>query len=1684
MRNIFLSFLILYVQLSYAQLNDDFTDGDFSINPTWTGSNTSEDFIVINNRIRSNSVIPSSNFYISTPNSLAIKCRWEFWLNLQLSTSGANYTDIYLISDKADLQTNLINGYFVRVGNTDDEISLYKRSGSSASIVKIIDGLNGTVGSSNNTARIHVSRDSLGLFTLERAIGANSNFFTEGSFSDLAYTNSLAFGILIQQSTESFFQKHFFDDFKIEAIISDTIPPRLKGLTVLDSLRLEVTFNEAMDSLSVKNINNISIKNYPGQVSQVFTTENGGKYIIRLSEALETGSFSLRLFNMADKSGNKIQVGNTAPFTYIKPYSAKFGDVIINEIFPDPSPQIDLPSTEYIELLNTTNETISLKNWKLSDQLSTASIENMSLAPKSILILCARNDTAEFKKFGKVLGLSPWPSLNNSGDIISFKSSANILIDSLKYSDQWYKTPEKKQGGWSLERIDPVSKCEGAFNWAASIDSTGGTPGKQNSVYVKNDDRLVLKADSLSRKSDSTILVYFNKHLNSTSISKEQFRIFPAMGQIKEISLDNEYKRLKILFTEKFSPGQTYQLNIPEIKDCSGNALLASSSEFSFSMPAPVPTKAEKPDTSALLITEILADPSPEVGLPLVEFIEVYNPGTDTVNLDGWSINDLQTKGLIKSTSILPKQYLILCPAADTIQYKKFGKTVGISAWPSLANNEDNVILRSFKNRSVDSIAYTSLWYGDALKKQGGWSLERIDPFSKCEGAFNWTASIDSTGGTPGKKNSVYIKDYDSLALIADSLSRKSDSIIFVYFNKHLNSTSILKEKFKISPAVGQIKEISSDSNYKHLKILFSEKFSPGQTYRLNIPEIKDCSGNTLLASSSEFHFSMPPVTPAKAEKPDTSTLMITEILADPSPEVGLPLVEFIELFNPGTDTVDLKGWSISDLQTKSLLKSAYLAPKQYLILCPAADTALYKGFGLTLGVSPWTLLGNSGDHLSLKSPKNRTIDSLAYSDTWYRDAVKKLGGWSLEKIDLGSKSCGGFYNWAASIDSTGGTPGKENSRGIVNSLYVPVRIDSLNILSENTVNVFFNRIPDTTILKANNFSINQNIGIPQSLKIRSDYLAITIKFDNPFQEGLDYILSANSLLSCEGLLSSDTEKKISLSIPSVPEIDYPVLINEIFADPLPSKGLPEVEFVELFNPTLKKVELKGLIFGNQINNYTFKNGEIDAGEYLILSAVRDTSVFKPFGKVIGLPIWPGLNNDNGFLFLKNNKSRVLQQVRYDLKWYKDTEKQKGGYSLELIDPESVCLSFQNWSSSNDSLGGTPGRKNSVYQPGLNAEPLKLTEIELIDSLTIGVSFNRPVDSLKASTSNNYFLNNGVGNPIQTSFSGLNFDKVLLSFREPLSKGYTYRLIAKNISDCKNNTLSVEFNSLEFILTNKIVKNSILITEILFNPRPGGVDFVEIYNDSNFTLDLKDLSIARIVKDTVNSLHQLSKKQFLFEPGNYLALTPDPENIKKEYFIKNPAALLKISPFPVFNDTEGTAVLISEGDRIDQLTYTEKMHAPLIKDTEGVSLERSKLKRPSIEAGNLRSATAASGFATPGYQNSQFSETISKNEELSFVSRTFSPDNDGFEDLLEISYQFTALGKIANVSIFNDRGLLVKKLLRNFTLNTNGIFVWDGLNDQNQLASGGIYLLQVEIFDTEGQLKKINKAFVLANRFK
>src|SRR5258706_7990281 len=196
-------FVIFTFSFSTAQLNEQFTDGDFSENPVWTGS--SADWIVNSAlQLQSNNTVTNSTFYIATPSTLAISAQWEFYLKFDFNPSSANYIDVYLTASSSDLSQAGATGYFVRVGNIDDEISLYRKD-AGGTLTKIINGVNGVLNKSASTIKIKVIRDASNQWTLLRDLSGTGNTFTnEGLVTDATYMTSSFFGILIKQSTASF----------------------------------------------------------------------------------------------------------------------------------------------------------------------------------------------------------------------------------------------------------------------------------------------------------------------------------------------------------------------------------------------------------------------------------------------------------------------------------------------------------------------------------------------------------------------------------------------------------------------------------------------------------------------------------------------------------------------------------------------------------------------------------------------------------------------------------------------------------------------------------------------------------------------------------------------------------------------------------------------------------------------------------------------------------------------------------------------------------------------------------------------------------------------------------------------------------------------------------------------------------------------------------------------------------------------------------------------------------------------------------------------------------------------------------------------------------------------------------------------------------------------------------------
>jgi hypothetical protein len=95
---------------------------------------------------------------------------------------------------------------------------------------------------------------------------------------------------------------------------------------------------------------------------------------------------------------------------------------------------------------------------------------------------------------------------------------------------------------------------------------------------------------------------------------------------------------------------------------------------------------------------------------------------------------------------------------------------------------------------------------------------------------------------------------------------------------------------------------------------------------------------------------------------------------------------------------------------------------------------------------------------------------------------------------------------------------------------------------------------------------------------------------------------------------------------------------------------------------------------------------------------------------------------------------------------------------------------------------------------------------------------------------------------------------------------------------------------------------------------------------------------------------------------------------------------------------------------------------------------------------------------------------------------TFSPDNDGYQDVVTILYSDDTPGLTANIFIFDSNGRQIKHLTKNELLGTNNSISWNGTTEDNALAPIGIYIIYIEVFSTDGNTQSFKKTCVLAHK--
>ena len=258
-------------------------------------------------------------------------------------------------------------------------------------------------------------------------------------------------------------------------------------------------------------------------------------------------------------------------------------------------------------------------------------------------------------------------------------------------------------------------------------------------------------------------------------------------------------------------------------------------------------------------------------------------------------------------------------------------------------------------------------------------------------------------------------------------------------------------------------------------------------------------------------------------------------------------------------------------------------------------------------------------------------------------------------------------------------------------------------------------------------------------------------------------------------------------------------------------------------------------------------------------------------------------------------------------------------------------------------------------------------------------------------------------------------------------------------------------------LTVGATPGAMLINEVMYHPSPGKGEWVEIINHSGYTLELSDW---RLSDNDTSQAAVIQDSSFLFN-GEYAILAEDSTIF--DYIFSTLTPVIVLSDWRSLNDYGDEVNLIDPaGNLIDRLEY----HSGWGNVEPGVSIERIN---PAGSSGNpdnwLPCALPAGG--TPGAANSVHYEPAADAPNLSVYPEVFTPGECGPGNVAFISYNLSLTSARVNLKIFDVRGRLIRTLLSGEIASEQEVVIWDGRNENGDMARIGCYIIHLEALSEE-----------------
>ncbi len=571
--------------------------------------------------------------------------------------------------------------------------------------------------------------------------------------------------------------------------------------------------------------------------------------------------------------------------------------------------------------------------------------------------------------------------------------------------------------------------------------------------------------------------------------------------------------------------------------------------------------------------------------------------------------------------------------------------------------------------------------------------------------------------------------------------------------------------------------------------------------------------------------------------------------------------------------------------------------------------------------------------------------------------------------------------------------------------------------------------------------------------------------FDNSFQNERDYHFAISGI--------QDKKQNIG-SISGEFGFYYPgfkdLIFTEIMADPSPVVYLPESEYLEIYNRSGHDIELENFVLKIGVKELVVGSIILTEDSYLAFvydgKSYSDSSLFQTL-----FTSSTGLTNGGLEISLWAPDGNLIDAVEYSESWYDNELKSEGGWSLERMDVFNLCGRDEIWTASKNENGGTPGKENSWSISISDTEKPFICDVEFIDTFSYKLHFNETI-------SFDFPEWKGI---LDFNYSSVLYDEIELEIEENVSHNLSIEtgIFAEDCEGNRNETDTLLLSPFE-----KLEVLDILITEVMFSAYTGCHEFIELFNNSEKILNLNELYIdIRAEDEYASSGNFLSEKSFLFYPGTYVLIVKDFSDLENCYVINRPH-IVEVDDLKSLPDKGGRVAIRNRSFLlIDEMHYSDDMHFDMLTDRHGISLERVNISDEFGLNSNWHSASQSSGFSTPGYVNSQYLDYEESGGRFKIVTETFTPNNDGIDDVAQMNYKMNTEGFVGSLMIFDPSGREIRRLEMNVLLGISGNFYWDGEDESGRLCPSGIYLIYFSCFHLTGKKEDFKETVVLVRGY-